>query len=126
MSTKDVLMEIEQEVECHLQCETIEEVFDRVMQTAVSQYGEVLVGSVVEQLWSDYSLTVTTNIVRSNQPREGDISRPFLFAHIRSVWLEFPRVWSVRTNKQASTTANQFCLLRSKQNWLAVVLACMG
>ena len=37
-------------------CETIEEVFDRVMQTAVSQYGEVLVGSVVEQLWSDYSL----------------------------------------------------------------------
>jgi hypothetical protein len=32
MSTKDVLMEIEQEVECHLQC------------------------SVVEQLWSDYSL----------------------------------------------------------------------
>ena len=56
MSMKDVLMEIEQEVECHLQCETIEEVFDRVMQTAVSQYGEVLVGSVVEQLWSDYSL----------------------------------------------------------------------
>ena len=56
MSTKDILMEIEQEVECHLQCETIEEVFDRVMQTAVSQYGEVLVGSVVEQLWSDYSL----------------------------------------------------------------------
>ena len=35
---------------------TIGEVFDRVMQTAVSQYGEVLVGSVVEQLWSDYSL----------------------------------------------------------------------
>jgi len=56
MSTKDILMEIEQEVECHLQCETIQEVFDRVMQTAVSQYGEVLVGSVVEQLWSDYSL----------------------------------------------------------------------
>jgi hypothetical protein len=25
MSMKDVLMEIEQEVECHLQCETIEE-----------------------------------------------------------------------------------------------------
>jgi len=54
MSTKDVLMEIEQEVECHLQCETIDELFDRVMQTAVSKYGEVLVGSVVEQLWYEY------------------------------------------------------------------------
>jgi|TARA_R110000796_G_scaffold14969_1_gene48323 hypothetical protein len=54
MSMKDVLMEIEQEVECHLQCETIDELFDRVMQTAVSKYGEVLVGSVVEQLWDEY------------------------------------------------------------------------
>ena len=55
MSIKDVLIEIEQEVECHLQCETIEEVFDRVMQSAVSQYGEVLVMSVVEDLWSEYT-----------------------------------------------------------------------
>jgi len=54
MSTKNMLMEIEQEVECHLQCETIEEVFDRVMQSAVSQYGEVLIMSVVEELWNDY------------------------------------------------------------------------
>tara|TARA_B100001094_G_C17876939_1_gene644950 strand:+ start:533 stop:715 length:183 start_codon:yes stop_codon:yes gene_type:complete len=54
MSMKDVLMEIEQEVECHLQCETIEEVFDRVMQSAVSQYGEVLIMSVVEELWNEY------------------------------------------------------------------------
>jgi len=54
MSTKNMLMEIEQEVECHLQCETIEEVFDRVMQTAVSQYGEVLIMSVVEELWNEY------------------------------------------------------------------------
>jgi hypothetical protein len=49
-----MLMEIEQEVECHLQCETIEEVFDRVMQSAVSQYGEVLIMSVVEELWNEY------------------------------------------------------------------------
>ena len=55
MSTKNMLMEIEQEVECHLQCETIEEVFDRVMQTAVSQYGEVLIMSVVEELWNEYT-----------------------------------------------------------------------
>jgi hypothetical protein len=54
MSTKNMLMEIEQEVECHLQCETIEEVFDRVMQSAVSQYGEVLIMSVVEELWNEY------------------------------------------------------------------------
>jgi hypothetical protein len=50
-----MLMEIEQEVECHLQCETIEEVFDRVMQSAVSQYGEVLIMSVVEELWNEYT-----------------------------------------------------------------------
>tara|TARA_Y100000592_G_scaffold83658_1_gene133693 strand:+ start:1353 stop:1550 length:198 start_codon:yes stop_codon:yes gene_type:complete len=55
MSTKDMLMEIEQEVENHIQCECIEEVFDRVMQSAVSKYGEVLVMSVVEQLWSEYT-----------------------------------------------------------------------
>mgnify|MGYP003125213515 FL=1 len=55
MSTKNMLMEIEQEVECHLQCETIEEVFDRVMQSAVSQYGEVLIMSVVEELWNEYT-----------------------------------------------------------------------
>ena len=54
MSTKNMLMEIEQEVECHLQCETIEEVFDRVMQSAVSKYGEVLIMSVVEELWNEY------------------------------------------------------------------------
>ena len=55
MSTKNMLMEIEQEVECQLQCETIEEVFDRVMQSAVSQYGEVLIMSVVEELWNEYT-----------------------------------------------------------------------
>ena len=55
MSTKNMLMEIEQEVECHLQCETIEEVFDRVMQSAVSKYGEVLIMSVVEELWNEYT-----------------------------------------------------------------------
>jgi len=55
MSTKDILMEIEQEVECHIQCECIEEVFDRVMQSSVSKYGEVLIMSVVEQLWNEYT-----------------------------------------------------------------------
>ena len=55
MSTKDILMEIEQEVECHIQCNSIEEVFDRVMQSSVSKYGEVLIMSVVEQLWNEYT-----------------------------------------------------------------------
>ena len=54
MATKDMLMEIEQEVEHHIQCDTIEECFDRVMQTSVSRFGEVLVMSVVEQLWNEY------------------------------------------------------------------------
>tara|TARA_Y100001937_G_scaffold124484_1_gene189282 strand:- start:1159 stop:1353 length:195 start_codon:yes stop_codon:yes gene_type:complete len=48
-------MEIEQEVECHIQCNSIEEVFDRVMQSSVSKYGEVLVMNVVELLWDEYT-----------------------------------------------------------------------
>ena len=46
--------EMDEEVEHHIQCDTIEECFDRVMQTSVSRFGEVLVMSVVEQLWNEY------------------------------------------------------------------------
>lgn len=55
MATKDMLMEIEQDVEHHIQCDSIEECFDRVMQTSVSRFGEVLVMSVVEDLWNEYT-----------------------------------------------------------------------
>lgn len=56
MSMTDVLIAIEQEVECHIPyCESMAELFDRVMKSNVARYGEELIIPVVEDLWFEHT-----------------------------------------------------------------------
>ena len=56
MSITDVLIAIEQEVECHIPyCECMSELFDRVMKSNVARYGEELIIPVVEDLWFEHT-----------------------------------------------------------------------
>ena len=56
MSMTDVLIAIEQEVECHIPyCECMAELLDRVMKSNVARYGEELIIPVVEDLWFEHT-----------------------------------------------------------------------